>query len=55
MLNGENNIIHPQLDGTLKGLQIMLQSPPFLTNDGLHSTIDILHAMRKQLLFIFAD
>lgn len=48
-------LIHPQLDGTLEGLQVVLQYLLFLTNDGLHSTSDVLYTMRKKFLFIVVD
>jgi hypothetical protein len=63
MSNGKINIclgaimvlIHPKLDGNLEGLQVMLQNPLLPSNDGLHSTSDVLDAMRKQFLFIVID
>lgn len=40
-------LIHPQLDGALGGLQVMLQNPLLLRIDDLSSTSDVLHTMRK--------
>ena len=45
-------LIHPQLDGAFEGLQVVLRCPLLPTNDGLHSMSDVLHTMRRQLLFI---
>ena len=63
MPNGENNncpgvimmLIHPQLDGTLEEFQVVLQSPMLPANDGLHTTSNVIHAMKKQFLFTIID
>jgi hypothetical protein len=63
MLNGEINIylgaipmlIHPQLEGALKGLQVVLRSSLFIANNDLHFVSNVLHAIRKHLIFIVAD
>ena len=45
-------LIHPQLHGAFENIQVVLRCPLLPTSDGSHSMSDVLHTMRRQLLFI---